>query len=439
MNIKLLLKKLLPKKVLNIRHFLLAKKAAAKYCNPSNELMVIGVTGTSGKSSVIFYLRQLLEKAGHTVGSLSTIDFYIAGENKLNDQKMTMLGRDKIQKYLREMVDKKCDIALVETTSEGRVQYRHRFINYDMMVLTNLYPEHIASHGGFKNYKQAKIDLFKHTAKYGKGLKKNTKKIALLNTDHEKLDILSEFSLFGFDEVYEFSACAAGTATNETKWTVDDVFYMNKVSDTDEEFLLTHELEGDHNELNKTIAGSVLRILGVEQEKIIEYMQGIGNPPGRVEFIEEAKEHGFDVVVDYAFEPVALSALYRSISQNNPKRIIHVSGNTGGGRDKPHAKAKVIAENADIVIITNEDPYDDDPMDIINEMSDIMVEHGKIDNETLFRVPERQDGIQKAIDVASDGDIVLVTGKGSEQAMVVANGKKIPWDDRGAVRKALKK
>jgi len=435
MNMKAFVKKILPKSVLNVRHFWLGHKAAKRYGYPSNEIMVIGVTGTSGKSSVIFYLRQLLERAGYTVGSLSTIDFYIAGENKLNDKKMTMLGRSATQKYLREMVDKKCDIAIVETTSEGRLQYRHRFINYDMMILTNLYPEHIRSHGSFENYMKAKVDLFAHTATYGTDRK--PKKTAIINTDHEEVDIAKEFAQFDFDAVYEFSAYKDGTATNATPWQVDDIFYMDKCGDNEEEFEFTHQIDSDHNELNKTIAASVLHILGVSNDKILDYMHMVGNPPGRVEYIAEAKSHGFNVVVDYAFEPVALTGLYNSIKNAYTRKIIHVTGNTGGGRDKPHKKAAVIAKHADVVFVTNEDPYDDNPMDIINEMGEMFKEHGKVQDETLFLVEDRQDAISRAVLMAEKGDIVLVTGKGSEQAMVV-KGKHIPWDDREAVRKALK-
>ena len=148
------IRKLFPKPIRNLWHLLLAWFGAVKYRHPSEKILVIGITGTSGKSSTIFFLRQLLEDSGYKVGSLSTIDFYIAGESKLNDQKMTMLGRMQIQKYLRLMVDKGCQIAIVETTSEGAVQYRNRFINYDLMVLTNLYPEHIEAHGSFENYKR---------------------------------------------------------------------------------------------------------------------------------------------------------------------------------------------------------------------------------------------------------------------------------------------
>src|SRR3989339_1713102 len=118
------LKKFIPRPVRNFRHFFYAWYGAVKYHYPSEEMLVIGVTGTTGKSSIIYFLRQVLEDAGFKVGSLSTVDFYVAGETKMNDQKMTMLGKMQIQMYLREMADKGCQIAIVETTSEGYLQLR---------------------------------------------------------------------------------------------------------------------------------------------------------------------------------------------------------------------------------------------------------------------------------------------------------------------------
>ena len=137
------IKKIFPKSILNLRHLFFAWYGAWKYNQPSEDLIVIGITGTSGKSSTVYFMRKCLEALGYTVGSLSTIDFYIDGQDQLNNQKMTMLGKMQTQKYLRKMVKAGCDIAIVETTSEGAVQYRDRYICYDFMILTNLYTEHI--------------------------------------------------------------------------------------------------------------------------------------------------------------------------------------------------------------------------------------------------------------------------------------------------------
>jgi len=439
---KKIIKKLLPKSVINLRHLFYAWWGAVKYKHPSEELFVIGITGTSGKSTTTTLLRQTLEEVGYTVGSLSTIDFYVAGERKLNDQKMTMLGKTAIQRYLREMVDKKCDIAIVETTSEGRVQHRHRFINYDMMVLTNLYPEHIESHGSFENYKQAKIDLFQYVAKCKRKVLdgKKIEKKAVVNADVKEIE---EFVPFLFENII-FVGHEVGVWRKEGR---DVVNVANELVDRDGiHFTLENKpydvrMYGQYNIGNAALALTVAKQVDPEKvtsEVLNKAAQDFRNVDGRLELISEAEKFGFQVIVDYAFEPRALTGLYKVVDLIAPKRIIHVTGNTGGGRDKPDAKAKLIAEKANVVIVTNEDPYDDDPMEIINNMSDIVAAYGKKDGETLFRVPERRDGIAKAISLAEEGDVVLVTGKGSEQAMVV-KGELVLWDDRQVVREVLKK
>jgi len=424
MNIKIVLKKLIPKKVRNLRHLFFAWYGAMKYKHPSEELYVIGITGTSGKSSTTYILRQLLKTAGYTVGSLSTIDFYIAGENKLNDQKMTMLGRMQIQKYLREMVNKKCDIAIVETTSEGRVQYRHRFINYDMMMLTNLYPEHIDSHGSFENYKQAKLDLFKYVAK-GKR-KKEKEKVALVNGVSE---YANEFLNFPFDKKITF-----GTDITNKKIKHDGLY-----------FTIAHTqfhapLFGEHNINNIDAAITIARELDISWELLQQAVRELKPIPGRIEFITEARKKGFDVIVDYAFEPQAMKALYDVVTLLKPQRIIHVFGSTGGGRDKVRrfALGEFIAKKADVCIVTDEDPYEDDPMEIIDDIADAVKKTGKIINKNMFKILDRKKAIQTAVEMAQTGDLILITGKGSEQGMCVAGGKMISWDDREIVRDALK-
>ncbi len=457
-HMKQILKKLLPKKVRNLKHLFYAWYGAVKYQHPSEELLVIGITGTSGKSSTIFFLRNILEQAGYTVGSLSTIDFYIAGENNLNDQKMTMLGRMQNQKYLKEMVDRGCDAAIIETTSEGRVQHRHRFINYDMMVLTNLYPEHVESHGGFENYKQAKIDLFSYTARSKQ--KKNNKiffkeknilpKIGMVNTDHADIDVIKEFLRFGFVKTFGFSGYEKESTHNDTAWKVADTCTLDELHVEKDgtwkilehgSTLYARDIHRAHDELNKSIAASVAFVLGIDSHKIEKALENVGSPPGRVEYIPEAEEHGFTVIVDYAFEPKAMNALYAVVATQKPTRIIHVFGSTGGGRDveRRFSVGKLVGNKADICIITDEDPYDDDPMEIINDVASAVEKTGKIEGKTMFKILDRKDAIQKAIDMAEEGDMVLVTGKGSEQKMCVAGGKMIEWDDREVVRDSLKR
>src|SRR5688572_27133784 len=158
--LKRLAKKLLPAKAVGAYHRAFALTAAARYGRPSERMIVIGVTGTNGKSTTSNMIARVLEGAGFRVGLATTCNFRIAGKEWLNDTKMTMLGRFRLQKLLADMVKAGCEYAVVETSSEGIAQHRHVGINYDVAVFTNLTPEHIESHGGFENYKAAKLKLF---------------------------------------------------------------------------------------------------------------------------------------------------------------------------------------------------------------------------------------------------------------------------------------
>lgn len=433
------LKKIVPKKVRNLKHLFYAWYGAMKYHRPSEEIFVIGITGTSGKSSTTYFLRQILESAGFKVGSLSTIDFYVGGEYKLNDQKMTMLGRMQIQKYFREMVEKKCDIAIVETTSEGAVQYRHRGINYDVIVLTNLYPEHIESHGSFNNYKNAKLSIFEYISKLRR---KNSKrlpsekiqkiftspipKIALVNGESE---YVKEFLQFPFDKKLTFE--------NKTTNTVSDRNGLHFIVNQNR---FDAPLFGEHNVGNILAALTLAVELNIEETELQKAVASLKGPEGRLEFIKEAEAKGFQVIVDYAFEPIAIQKLYEVVKLLAPKRVIHVFGSTGGGRDvgRRFSVGEYVGKHADICIITDEDPYDDDPQKIIDDVASAVAKTGKEEWKNLFKILDRKDAIEEAITLAQPGDLILITGKGSEQGMVV-KGQILPWDDRQIVREVLKK
>lgn len=437
-------KKFIPKKIRNLRHLWFAWIGARRFQYPSENLFVIGVTGTSGKSSVIDFLRQGFEQMGYTVGSLSTVDFYVAGERTLNDKKMTMLGKAKIQEYLREMVTKKCDIAIVETTSEGRVQHRHRFINYDMMLLTNLYPEHIESHGTFEKYKQAKIDIFDYvqdcrrkdvivlSERLQGQFEKVVPKIAIVNADVKQA---GEFLLDRFDRYWTFGVQAGDqhhVQVGEVTQTKNGLTFSLRAQD------VNVEVFGAYNAINIAAAAACFAAMEIPEEQYIEAIKKMRPVPGRIEIIEEAKAKGFLAIVDYAFEPVAIEALYDAVRLMEPKRIIHVFGSTGGGRDvsRRFSVGKFVGAHADIAIVTDEDPYDDDPQHIIDDVASAVIEAGKVEGENVFKVLDRRKAIVKAVQLAQPGDMLLVTGKGSEQAMVV-KGELVPWDDREEVRKAL--
>jgi UDP-N-acetylmuramoyl-L-alanyl-D-glutamate--2,6-diaminopimelate ligase len=452
-KILVLIKKVIPKKLFGkiqpSYHLAMNWLAAMWYGFPSNKLIVVGITGTTGKTTTVFMTAELLRSAGLKVGYTSTAMFSDGNKDWLNDKKMTMLGRFFTQRMLQKMVRNKCEVAIVETTSEGIVQNRHRFINYDIAEFTGLYPEHIDSHGSFDNYKDAKLKLFKHLSQKSKtkSCKGNVEKTIIVNLDDEYAE---EFLNFEVGRRIGFLSSNSQDIKHKTQVklksqipnleTVDYKFEeMNKIGtrfifDGNQVQL---KILGKFNALNATAAGCIGKALGVNNKKIVQGLEKLKSLPGRLERIEEGQD--FTVIVDYAFEPVAVTKLYETIKVLEPRRIIHVLGSTGGGRDLDRrAKlGKLAGVKADYVIVTNEDPYDDDPMEIIKDVAEGAKQVGKIDEESLFSIEDRGEGIKKAISLANENDVVLITGKGSEQAIAIKNGELFPWDDREEVRKVL--
>ncbi len=446
---KKLIKKLLPRSILSWYHKSLALFSALIYFYPSNKMIVIGVTGTNGKSTTVALIAQVLETAGFKVGSTSTVSFKINNQEWLNDKKMTMLGRFQLQSILRKMVKAGCQYAVVEVSSEGIKQSRHLGINFDYVVFTNLTPEHLESHGGFENYKKAKGELFRHlTAKKIKRLEisgqtqngiREVAKTIIVNADDEH----AEFFLgFGADKKVSF-----GIKNSEANLVASDVQVSAKgtsfkVRDTQ----INLKLIGEFNVENSLPAIAIGLEEGFDLATIKKGLESVKLVQGRMEIIDEGQN--FSVIVDYAPEVASMTKLYETVQEIKKSRnqeiikiqkIIHVLGSCGGGRDKARRPilGKMAGTNAEIVIVTNEDPYDDDPMKIIDDVANGAIEAGKEINKNLFKILDRKEAIAKALSLASEGDLVLVTGKGSEQKMAVANGKYIDWDDRLVIREIL--
>ena len=203
MNIKEIIKKFIPGFLLRWYHKTLALAANIFYGFPSNKLIVIGVTGTNGKSTTVHLIAKMFEGAGFKVGATSTVGFKVAGEEKLNKKKMTMLGRFALQKLLRQMVAAGCRYAVIETSSQGVEQFRHLGVNYDVAVFTNLTQEHIEAHGGFENYKKAKGKFFAHLATKSKKVidGKVVPKVSVVNLDDKYSDYFLNFLA---DEYYGY-------------------------------------------------------------------------------------------------------------------------------------------------------------------------------------------------------------------------------------------
>lgn len=437
-------------------HFLFSIASAVLYRFPSDKLIVIGITGTTGKTTSVFLMAKMLSSIGYKIGYISTAMFSDGEKEWLNDKKMTMPGRFFIQRMLSEMVKNKCHYAIVETTSEGIKQFRHSFINYDILIFTGIYPEHIESHGSFENYREAKGKLFAHLkkchAKYiddkkvvklaDSGMKKislnKVKKIIIINADDKEADY---FFNFWAEEKMGYKIDNENFKNKYNKYNI--IKYGKIKSDSHGIDFVVNNLKIKLNILGEFNVANVMNAVclglsqGINLVKIADSLNKIQQVPGRLELIKEGQS--FTVMIDYSFEPGAMTKLYETIEVLPHQKIIHLLGSCGGGRDKSYRseKGKIAGAKADIVIIANEDPYDEDPQNIIDQVSLGAESAGKILGKNLFKILDRREAIKKALSLAEEGDLVLITGKGCEQAICGPLGKKIPWDDRKVVKEEL--
>lgn len=384
-------------------HFLLAYVGAALYRHPSRRLFVIGVTGTKGKSTVLEILAAGLEAAGEKVALSSSVRMKIGALSKVNQSGNTMPGRFFLQSFMRRAVEADCRFALIEVTSEGVRQYRDRFIDFDIAAFTNLHPEHIESHGSFESYREAKLSFFRNVRNFSK--------------KHPKW-----FFINGEDPNSKFFMEASGGQA---------VSYFKKdIAD----YELSPNLIGDFNRENVAAAEQILKVVGITELVRRRAFKTFAGVPGRMEFV---RHEPFAVIVDYAHTPESLRTVYSTLKKElKPQNLICVLGSAGGGRDKWKRPkfGEIASEYCSRIILTNEDPFDEDPMEILNEIEQGIVADKK---DVSTKILERRDAIRTAIVGAKKGDAVIMTGKGSETYIRIANGKRIPWSDRKVTEEVL--
>lgn len=400
-------------------HFALAYIGNFIYQSPSKELTVIAVTGTKGKSTVTELIATILEADGHTVASLSTIQFKIGSEVERNPFKMTTPGRFFVQHFLRRAVDAGCTHVVLEMTSEGAKQFRHRFIEMNALVFTNLTPEHIESHGSFEKYKACKLQIAKQLEDSAK-----QPRFIVANIDDEHGE---DFLKIKVEEKlpYQLSDLKLHTLHKDG---VGLIF-----TDNGEEVTIRVPLVGLFNVYNALAAITLTRALGVQLRTVERALRALPPVKGRVEHFTSNKETQKPVtaVVDYAHTPDSLSQLYEAFKGVYK---IGVLGNCGGGRDtwKRSEMAAIAADNCDYVILTNEDPYDEDPREIVEQMA-----KGIDDSNKYEIIMDRRLAIRTALErVPADG-YVLISGKGTDPYIMGPHNTKQPWSDAEVVKKEL--
>jgi UDP-N-acetylmuramoyl-L-alanyl-D-glutamate--2,6-diaminopimelate ligase len=404
------IEKFIPKKIYKsgqpFYHFLIAFLSAVYYGFPSKKLKIVGITGTKGKTTTTELVASVLKSAGYKVALANGIHFVIGEKEKRNLYKMSMPGRGFMQKFLKDALDAKCDWVVLELTSEGSKQFRHKFIDLNAFIFTNIEPEHIESHGSFEKYKHAKINL-------GKSLKNKEHTILITNKD-DKHSV-------DFEKQIE--------AENKISFSIND--YRPFKSEPEIELKLKtstiySKLIGEFNIKNILATITFAQSIGINEKIIKEGIENLEKVPGRAEKIISAEN--FEVYVDYAHTPESLNELYSTFKEKNK---VCVLGNTGGGRDvwKRPAMAEIAEKYCDNIILTNEDPYDEDPRKIVDEMKEAIVEK---DPEIIM---DRRSAINKALKIASqkENSVVLITGKGTDPYIMGPNGTKEPWSDAEVV------
>jgi len=408
-------KKLIPKPVFEFfqpaYHKTLAYGGAMRYGFPSRKLKIIGVTGTKGKSTAVYMITRILERAGKKVAAIGSLGFKIHDNEWPNTLKMTMPGRFRLQKFLSQALKSGCEYAVLEVTSEGIKQMRHLGIQFDTAVFLNIHREHLENHGTFENYLAAKQELFKYCGR-----------THIINADNQ---YASEFIQLPARKLVTFGL-KEGHIHPESYQSFSDHSEF-KILDEDAHL----KLGGAFNISNAVAAIAVGSVYSIPIADSIKALESIETVPGRVEFIQRTP---FAIIVDYAHTPDSLRAVYEAVKPLPPNRLIVVLGAAGGGRDKwkRHEFGEIADQLADEIILTDEDPYEEDPMKIIEE-----VKAGVTRGEDVDIILNRKEAIARAIAMARAGDTVIITGKGSEISMAIAGNKKIPWSDKEIVKGIL--
>ncbi|MFA6503203.1 MAG: UDP-N-acetylmuramyl-tripeptide synthetase [Candidatus Paceibacterota bacterium] len=410
-----ILKKIVPEAVVRplrpLYHRVLSFTMALSYGFPAKKLTVIGITGTKGKSTVAEMVFAILRAAGHKTALVSTIRFAVEDDSEPNRYKMTLQGRGFAQAFMHKALRAGCTHLVIEVTSESVLQYRHWFLDLDGLIVTNIQREHIERHGSFENYVEAKRAIVTTLARSPKA-----SRVLVANAD-----------------VPESAAFLSAPVTRAIGFSESE---LTDVSGDDrtvrfgykgEHFVLP--LAGAFNAVNALAAVKLCEAFGVSLAVSARALAALPKVKGRMEHIDAGQD--FIAVVDYAHTPDSLQALYSAFPN---RRKICVLGNTGGGRDawKRPLMGGIADTACEKVILTNEDPYDEDPRAIIDAVAAGM-------QRTPEVILDRREAIRAALRAARMGDAVLVSGKGTDPYIMGPRGSKTPWSDAQVVHEELER
>ncbi len=403
--------------------------AAAYHDFPSRRLIVIGVTGTDGKTTTSTLIHSILQVAtGQKAGLISTVNAVIGDEALDTGLHVTTPGAPQIQALLARMTANGLTHCVLEMTSHGLAQGRLNGVDLDVAVLTNLTHEHLDFHGSFEAYRAAKGRMFEMLSQSTR--KAGQAKIAVINTEDTHADF---FAAFPADAQVRYGLSAGAVLRAVDVAHRPDGTFFRVGSD---EYRIA--LAGAFNVYNALAAVGAAQALGLEARVIAEGLRAVQAIPGRMERIDEGQD--FTAIVDFAHTPNALRNVLQAARAMLPpgKRLIAVFGSAGlRDREKRRLMAEIAAQLADFTVLTAEDPRTESLDAILDMMAAACRSQGGIEGETFIRVADRGAALYAACQMARAGDIVIACGKGHEQSMCFGTVE-YPWDDRAALRAALR-
>jgi UDP-N-acetylmuramoyl-L-alanyl-D-glutamate--2,6-diaminopimelate ligase len=413
----------------------LAYLSAAWYLFPSWQLTVVGITGTDGKTTTCNLLHSILSAAGRRAGLVTTVNAVIGEREMDTGLHTTTPDAPDMQRYLAEMVAAGMDTAVLEVTSHGLQQHRASACDFDVAVITNVTHEHLDIHGSLEGYRQAKARLFHHLAAGQR--KPGVPKVAVLNADDDSYRFLRPIPadrhlVYGIEGAHEVDASLVATgihrSASDTRFTV-----QSDVGDFD----LRTVLVGDYNISNILAATGAALALGVPVEAIRQGVWDVKGIVGRMERIDEGQP--FTALVDFAHTPNSLQRALETARALTGGRVIAVFGSAGLRDVQKRAwMGEIGGRLADVTVLTAEDPRTE-PLDIIlDEMARGAERAGAIEGQSYYRVADRVEAIQFAVDLARTTDLVIACGKGHEQSMCYGTVE-TPWSEHQALREAIRR
>jgi UDP-N-acetylmuramoyl-L-alanyl-D-glutamate--2,6-diaminopimelate ligase len=407
----------------------LAHLAAAFNGFPARKLRIIGVTGTDGKTTTVNLIWSILNAAGHAAGLISSVNAIIGDAQYDTGLHTTTPDALDVQAYLAQMVQAGAEYAVLEATSHGLAQHRVTACDFDLAVVTNITHEHLDYHGTFEEYRQAKFRLFHSLVTSAR--KPSTPKVAILNVDDPSFAYLRDIPA---DEQVTYGL------KREAQVTAGDIAsFPSGVSFTaltpQGSFPIETHLVGLFNVYNTLAAIAVALSHEIPVARIQEGLRAINQVMGRMERID--LEQPFQLVIDFAHTSNSLKSALEAAREIAEGQITVVFGCAGlRDRDKRPVMGEIAGRLADRIVITAEDPRTEDLGQIMAQIAEGCEKAGRREGVDYWRIADRGEAIQFAIDMAEEGDLVLVTGKGHEKSMCFGTTE-YPWSDHEAIKEAL--